>query len=862
MIAFIMTATIAAMTAGFDGKYFTEPTGEYYLSGENQRGLWFGGAVKTLGLSGHVSPEAFKNLLDGFDANGKNSLVTHRGEKRVPGVDICFSAPKSVSALWAASDTGTRTTIERSMRESVQEVLRFVEDRLKLVRRGRGGVDTEHGKIAAALFAHSTNRVGEPNLHIHAVLLNLILRADGKFAHIHTKELFGWTRTLGPMFRASLAKSLRNELGLDLTRPTDNLGKDKSWFEIKGVPADLCKAWSSRRAEIEKLVNRDGAELGTDSAQARAAANLATRTSKKLLPSLAELNREWMAQATQYGFTSEKAAALQGIPQSHDLSKLYRDAIRQSISELTNSEAHFTYRDLLRHTAERLQHVGLSASELVDRLDQTLKQTPTLIQLAGEGADRRLTTQSMWDLEKDFFKNVESLREMKGARVNPQKLQKVLRDRSNLSFDQIDAVRELTSSTESIRVLHGIAGAGKSHTLEAVREAFAKAGYQVKGGALSAVAKEELEKQSKIESRTVASYLWHLDKSLMRKVVDRIVHDLKQIVRAAADKQTYRHKPVRLDKKTVLVIDEAGMLDTKSMNRILKHAIKARATVVLVGDDSQLQPINAGGPFHHLVKTLKAATLTQNWRQKDGADRQAVQNIREGKAVEALKSYQQRERVIVGKTRRDAVHKLVEQWRRSGGVERPREHVIFTETRLEAREINRLCQQERLRKEGGPTPPCLQHHTEKYFVGDRVLFHKADRMRGVENGYRASIISLNQKTQTIRVQLDEAKPGKCSIVQIPLCSVGADAISLGDASTTHKNQGTSVKHAYVLLGGGMSDRNMAYTQLTRGKESTHLFVDELSAGPDLQQLAKTISKERTKTMAHEQARNIEHDISR
>ena len=298
------------------------------------------------------------------------------------------------------------------------------------------------------------------------------------------------------------------------------------------------------------------------------------------------------------------------------------------------------------------------------------------------------------------------------------------------------------------------------------------------------------------------------------------------------------------------------------MNRILKHAIKARATVLLVGDDSQLQPINAGGPFHHLVKTLKATTLSQNWRQKDGADRQAVQNIREGKAVEALKSYQQRERVIVGKTRRDAVHKLVEQWRRSGGVERPREHVIFTETRLEAREINRLCQQERLRKEGGPTPPCLQHHTEKYFVGDRVLFHKADRMRGVENGYRGSIISLNQKTQTIRVQLDEAKPGKCSIVQIPLCSVGADAISLGDASTTHKNQGTSVKHAYVLLGGGMSDRNMAYTQLTRGKESTHLFVDELSAGPDLQQLAKTISKERTKTMAHEQARNIEHDISR
>ena len=664
------------------------------------------------------------------------------------------------------------------------------------------------------------------------------------------------------MFRATLAKSLRNDLGLELTRPTDNLGNDKSWFEIKGVPADLCRAWSSRRAEIEKIVNRDGGELGTSSAQARSAANLSTRTSKKILPSLSELNREWAEEAKQYGFTPEAVASLQGTPKTHDLAKAFRDALKDSVKLLTDSEAHFTFLDLLRQVTERLQHIGLSAGELVERLDKSLNQSQTLLTLAGEGADRRLTTKAMWDLEKDFLKNVDTLREMKGARVNPQKLQKVLRDRSGLSFDQIDAVRDLTSSKESIRVLHGIAGAGKSHTLEAVREAFNKAGYQVKGGALSAVAKEELEKQSKIESRTVTSYLWHLDRSLLRKVVDRIAHDLRQIIRAAANKQTFKYNPVRLTKKTVLVIDEAGMLDTKSINRLLKLAIKARTTVVLVGDDSQLQPINAGGPFHHLVKTLKAATLTQNWRQKDGADRQAVQDVREGRAAQALKSYQQRDRVTVATTKQDAARKLVEKWRESGGVERPREHVIFTQTRLEAKEVNRLCQQERLKKAGRLNPSYLQHHEEKFFVGDRVLFLKADRTRGIENGYRGTVTSLNRLTKTLRVQLDDPKPGKCSVVQIPLRSVDADAITLGNASTTHKNQGTSVEHAYVLLGGGMSDRNMAYTQLTRGKESTHLFVDELSAGPNLEQLAKTISKERTKTMAHEHARNIEHEISR
>lgn len=657
MIALIMTATIAAMTAGFDGKYFTEPTGEYYLSTDNKRGQWFGGAAKSLGLSGLVSPDAFKNLLAGFDPNGNKSLVSQRAGKRVPGVDICFSAPKSVSALWAVSDPQMRIAIELCIRRSVQEVLRFVEERVKLVRRGRGGVDTEHGKITAALFEHSTNRSGDPNLHIHAVLLNLILRADGKFAHINTKELFGWTRTLGPMFRATLAKSLRNDLGLELTRPTDSLGKDKSWFEVEGVPTELCQAWSSRRAEIEQFANRNGEGLGNVSAQARSSANLATRKSKKLLPSLSDLNREWEQVAKGYGFTTRIANALRGTPKLHNMDRAYRDALRESLKMLTDSEAHFTYRDLLREMAERLQHVGLSSGELVDRLDKTLGQSQTLLTLSGEGIDRRLTTKSMWDLEKDFLKNVESLRATKGARVNPRKLEKVLRDRKELGFDQIDAIRDLTGSTESIRVLHGIAGAGKSFTMEAIREAFVKAGYQVKGGALSAVAKEELQKQSKIESRTVASYLWHLDKSLMRKIVDRLTHDLKQIVRAATKRHTFKYNPLKIDKKTVLIIDEAGMLDTKSMNRILQIAVKARATVILVGDASQLQPINAGGPFHHLIKTLKSATLTQNWRQKDKDDRQAVHDIREGRASQALKSYQERGRLTVATSRKDAAQK-------------------------------------------------------------------------------------------------------------------------------------------------------------------------------------------------------------
>ena len=861
MIAFIMTATIAAMTSGFDGKYFTEPTGEYYLSTENKRGQWFGGAAKKLGLSGFISPDSFKNLLAGYDANGTKTLVSHRGEKRVPGVDICFSAPKSVSALWAASDAQMRKAIELCIRRSVQEVLRFIEDRLKLVRRGRGGVDTEQGKIAAAIFEHSTNRSGDPNLHIHAVILNLILRADGKFAHVHTKELFTWTRTLGPMFRATLAKSLRNELGLELTRPTDSLGKDKSWFEVKGVPEDLCRAWSSRRAEIEKFTNRSGEALGNISAQARSTANRATRKSKKLLPSISDLNQEWEQVAKEHGFTTKIANALRGTPKAHNNDRAYRDALRESLKVLTNNEAHFTYRDLLRNLTERLQHIGLSAGELVERLDKSLHQSQTLITLAGEGADRRLTTKVMWELENDFLKNVETLQETKGARVNPRKQQKVLRDRSELSSDQIEAIRDLTESTGSIRILHGIAGAGKSYAMEALREAFTKSGYQVKGGALSAIAKEELEKQSKIESRTVASYLWHLDKSLMRKIVDRLTHDLKQIIRAAANKHTFKYQPLKLDKKTVLVIDEAGMLDTKSMNRLLKIAIKARATVVLVGDDSQLQPINAGGPFHHLLKNHKAASLTENWRQKDLKDREAVKDIREGRAAQALKSYQERGRVTVASSRQEAAQKLVERWRASGGVEHPRDHIIFTETRLEAKEVNRLCQQERLKTANRTNSACLTHYDEKFFVGDRVLFRKADRTRGVENGYRGTVTSLNRLTKTMRVQLDTPKEGKSAIVQVPLRSVDADAITLGDAATTHKGQGTSVANAYVLMGGGMSDRNMAYVQLSRGKESTHIFLDEHTAGPDLVDIAQRIGKDRTKTLAHEHAKQLEQSQS-
>jgi len=290
-----------------------------------------------------------------------------------------------------------------------------------------------------------------------------------------------------------------------------------------------------------------------------------------------------------------------------------------------------------------------------------------------------------------------------------------------------------------------------------------------------------------------------------------------------------------------------------------QHVEKANATLVLVGDNKQLQPILAGMPMRGLVEEVPNSHLTVNRRQLDFRDKAAVQAVREGNGAEAIKNYADRGRVTVGEDRRDTIEKLVETWTKEGGVRRPEDITVYVQTKKEAAEVNRLCQEQRLKAARTPHLLFVKNGHERYYRGDRVMFHKPNRTYGgIENGHKATVVSVDPIRSEIKVRLDRmsanpfGRKTPTNVVTIPVKKFG-EAVSLGYASTTHKGQSQTVKRALVLMGGSMTDQQLAYVQLTRAKESTQIFVDKSHAGENLKDLVAAIEKSRVKTMAHDHA---------
>jgi conjugative relaxase-like TrwC/TraI family protein len=865
----------------FDGEYFLGlANANYWLEGGEPLGKWFGAATVKLGLMGHVDRIALQNLVQGLHPTGaplmpvkkprKQALCKSESNRRshCPGFDVTFSAPKSVSSLWAVSDPTMRNRIEHAFDIAVTTTLQWLESNVPLARRGKAGHIKELAKLATAMFDHSVSRVGrnglfEPQLHRHCLVMGVCEREDGSYGAINSPVLHKWVRTLGPMFRATLAEELRKGCGLKLHRPLDRNKQQQGWFEVDGVPDKLCRHWSSRKNEIDQMLETTvaGVKLGREhsTGQAREHANLSTRRAKIPLPPRGELFEQWQRTAGEFGFTQQKADRLQRTPRAISAEKVFHAAWQEAEAKLTQSHAHFTYREALQRVCEAAQDKGVSGVWLADRLKTYLEQCQEIIKLGEHKQETHYTTKPTWELEKKFLAEVKQLQETRGPVVDRRLIDLVIANKSTIAPDQEKAVRQLLSDDCRIRIMSGVAGAGKSYALDAVRDGLERAGYRVLGGALAAVAKEELAEKANLQSRTVASYLYQLDKSLTQSVKAHAQHSAKQLLRALQGKKTFGPAKLALDGRTVLIIDEAGMLDTRTLHRLARAVRKAGATLILVGDDKQLQPIEAGAPLAHLMGKLGHAHLTKNMRQKEELDRRASAAIREGRAGEAVKSFADRDRLIVMKDKKNTIERLVRDWSQHGGVKVPAQHVIFTQTRDEAKIVNRLCQRQRLTQGLSDESRSVTVGGERLCQGDRILFHKQRFADGIANGHRGTILQTNALLGRLTVQLDGREGEQPRSVTVRTRDYGPDGITLAYAQTTHKGQGQSVEHTYMLLGGSMTDREMSYVQATRGKLSTRLYVDDAHAGPELKDLVRAMNRSNAKLMAHDIASAPRHE---
>jgi len=230
---------------------------DYYLSGGEPPGQWSRGqGPAALGLVGTVDHAQFRDLFMGFSPDGEKEWVQNAGQKdgyhkRCPGWDLTFSPPKSISVLWSQSSEETRTKIQLAHRRAIESALEILEGLAAITRRGAGGKIWEEASFVVALFEHGTSRAQEPQLHSHALLLNLTARRDGTTGAVRSQGLYDLAHAIGALYRCELATILEWEMGI-------TSHKVETWFELNGVDPKIAEVFSSRRKEILEYCKKAG----------------------------------------------------------------------------------------------------------------------------------------------------------------------------------------------------------------------------------------------------------------------------------------------------------------------------------------------------------------------------------------------------------------------------------------------------------------------------------------------------------------------------------------------------------------------------------------------------------------------------
>lgn len=424
----------------------------------------------------------------------------------------------------------------------------------------------------------------------------------------------------------------------------------------------------------------------------------------------------------------------------------------------------------------------------------------------GEG---RYSTREMLGVERQLFTRAEAMSQSPGHRVSKARGDAALQSVA-LSQEQQRAFTHVLDATD-LKAVVGVAGSGKSTLLAAAREAWESVGYHVNGATLSGIAAENLQRASGITSRTLASYehAWTKDQE-------------------------------RLTAKDVLVIDEAGMVGTRQLARILEAAESARAKVVLLGDTEQLQAIEAGAPFRGILATVGGAQLDDVRRQKSIWQRDATRQLATGNTARALGAYEANRHIHAHDTREDARAALLSAWSKvaaSSGTK-----LMLAHTRADVLELNQAARD--LRKAQGELRDGVPFETERGIreiaTGDHIYFLRNEKNLGVKNGTLATVEKIRDKTLTVRLANEIG-----STIEVDTSFYRH--FDHGYAATIHKGQGVTVDRSFVLATPNF-DRHLTYVALSRHRESAEVhFAREDFA--DRSDLTTALSRARPQELA-------------
>lgn len=607
-----------------------DATVEYYAGRTEAPGRWYGKGAAALGLHGEVSAEDLRTVLDGLDPTTGMDLAGRRWTRQsVAAFDVTFSAPKSVSLVWALGDEPTRAAVLRSHQAAVHAVCEYLQAHAGWGRkydRERSETVPVRAQLVMPTFLHRTSRpvtdrargtpTVDPQLHTHIPIPNWVLREDGSWGQLHAVPLYRHAASAGAVGQAVLRDELVRRLGVAVSVAPNGT------FEIDGITKAVRHEFSRRTHQVKQMDTAQGVETW----RGHKLAVLASREGKSTLPEGRELVDDWQRRAARVGLDQQVVTSLLGRERRTE--RVVDVAIPEILGErgLTAEAATFTRRDLMRAVAAH-SPLGGAYPSLEQAVDAVLADRNHVVvlgeltELAGRSLpesfrtqsdeDRRYSTPEMVAIEEHMLARAQGGRLAGWAIANLDEVEKAIAARPSMTAEQRTMVRAVCRDGQTVTLVEGSAGSGKTYALAACRDAFQQGGYQVVGAALSARAARTLGVEAGIPTATMHSLLRQLERD---------------------------SQPT----KTVIVVDEAAMVGSRQVAQLVEYAARDRAKLVLVGDRHQLHPIDSGAAFRALGDHLGTVRMTQNVRQVDAWEREALDELRSGRVDRAVDMYLER----------------------------------------------------------------------------------------------------------------------------------------------------------------------------------------------------------------------------
>lgn len=613
-------ALSAAQAQTYHAQQYSNAKESYYTQGARVDGEWQGRLAASLGLRGAVNEQQFVRMTEGQHPETGEQLVRNRASveytdergktvktvEHRAGWDAAFSAPKSVSVT--ALIGGDERVVE-AHRGAVIAALRELEAYGQARLAGNQAETT--GKLAIARFEHTTARpvdgYAAPQLHTHAVIFNVTETADGRTRAVQERELFASQSYATAVYRNELARSLE-ALGYEIERGKHNEP------QIKGYSEEYLRAQSPRRQEIEDHL----AERGLEGAGAAQIAAHQTR-SRKMDLSSEEVRQQHLAMSRKHsspelavvGQAQERKHGIRQQPDSPDRADRTREAIGYAIERGSERSAVLDERQVMRDALNHAQGEVKVASLRAD-LARRIEQGEVI---EHERRAHKITTREAVEQERGILRKLAEGQGREQPLVSPETQQKTINNHAHLSESQRQAIKQILSSRDQLQGLEGVAGAGKTTSLAAIREAAEREGYTVQGLAPTSRAAQKLG-EAGMETET-------LQKHLSR---GEGVHD-------GVAKQLY-------------VLDESSLASTKQVYEFVSR-LSSNERVLFVGDTRQHEAVEAGRPFAQLKEAgMEMARLDEIRRQKDPELKAAVEQLARGEVKEAVQSLASQNRVV------------------------------------------------------------------------------------------------------------------------------------------------------------------------------------------------------------------------